>query len=416
MRVAFPFDHQGAWCPAAVSSSNWNREAAGVNAMAGDTFSSAVDADGASVVVTRTDATTPWGLNLVFTCCGGSTASPTGAPTATPTFLPTAAPTFNPTAMPTLFPTQHPCITGFHDCDITSTYCSVDLTNGEPIIGVGQSRHVCACRYNRGWINRINATMCNTAAPTAVPTASPTAVPTLNPTATPTTQPTAAPTATPTATPTTQPTAAPTATPTAQPTSAPTATPTATPTAQPTSAPTATPTATPTAFPTVAPTALPSAAAAAASGGSSTSGGGSLLIIAVVVGVVIIVLAIVAGVTVTKGKGKKAATATTPAAFDNPMYDTADAKATQNPMYDTEDVDYIAEVILTRLALPDSSVWNRGSVVRGEWVSSLCVRAPIIGQVLILFCNLHLRLQSGGTGDVGYMDIQMAEEVCPVPV
>jgi hypothetical protein len=137
-----------------------------------------------------------------------------------------------------------------------------------------------------------------------------------------------------------------------------------------------------------------------------------------VVGVVIIVLAIVAGVTVTKGKGKKAATATTPAAFDNPMYDTADAKATQNPMYDTEDVDYIAEVILTRLALPDSSrtpPWNRGPVARGQWGSFLCVRVPIIGQVLISF-GVHLRLQSGGTGDVGYMDIQMAEEVCPVPV
>ena len=41
------------------------------------------------------------------------------------------------------------------DCDSTSTYCSSDVNSGDPVIGVGASLHVCACRRTDGYVRSL---------------------------------------------------------------------------------------------------------------------------------------------------------------------------------------------------------------------------------------------------------------------
>eukprot|EP00035_Acanthoeca_spectabilis_P023241 m.448455 g.448455 ORF g.448455 m.448455 type:complete len:882 (+) comp19663_c0_seq1:96-2741(+) len=294
--VQLPATRLGTSCPAVVNRDNWDRASDLAHATVGDVFSVTLLPGGAAVQVVRTDATAAWGMNLSFTCCGGNSLAPTAVPTTAPT------------ARPTLFPTEHPCITGNNGCDPTSTTCSNDLTNGEPVIGAGtSSAHVCACRFNRGWTVRLTATTCGTVAPTTSPTATPTATPTRSPSATPTTSPTDYPTEFPTA--------------------------------FPTNAPSTSPTAAPSPVPTTSPTASPTNPAAASSSGGGDGAGGSLLIIIIVaVVVIVVVVAVALGIAIGRGVFSKGDANGAPptqekaVSFENPLYD----GATENPMYDED--------------------------------------------------------------------------------
>jgi hypothetical protein len=213
------------------------------------------------------------------------TRSPTRSPTRVPTRTPTTRqPTRSPTARPTLSPTHHPCRTGQHACVLPTSYCTVDLTTGAPILGTGASQYACLCNLNQGYVTRQSSVACDTVAPTAQPTNAPTA-------------------------PTASPTAAPTATPTAAPTATPTATPTGDPTAQPSASPTA-----PTASPSAAPTAT-----AAASTSSESIASGSWLPIIIAVAAVVGVLFVV-GVIWWRRKGETESGLKRETAHVNPMY------------------------------------------------------------------------------------------------
>ena len=113
------------------------------------------------------------------------TAVPTAAPTASPSASPTEAPTAAPTAAPT-----HWCDDQFHNCDSTSTYCSVS--------DHGLIRYTCECLP--GFVSDPHsllsclATASPTLAPTEAPTKSPTEAPSASPSASPSLAPTASPT------------------------------------------------------------------------------------------------------------------------------------------------------------------------------------------------------------------------------